>query len=189
MGLDMVMGLGLGMDMGMVMGLGLGMGMGMGMVMGLGMGMGMGMNRFQSWIMNKSMKLSKQVVSLELAKKLEDLGVNAPSLFKWTDDPLGKPYVVYAQSKDFSYHHPAFTASELMDLLPGEIKEDQYHHYLSVNKYKDTYSVQYVHYYYEEPINSLGIQEKGTSLPDALALLLIHIIEQGYYEPTGTRVL
>jgi len=63
------------------------------------------------------MKLEDQVVSLELARKLKALGVEQKSLFKWTDEISGKPYIVYSQDKNYSYHYSAFTVAELGEML------------------------------------------------------------------------
>lgn len=145
------------------------------------------------------MNLSQIVISLDNAKKLKELGVKMDSYAYWSHsdnrDDNGNYVgagngvsdwmlvddldVAELEPRDF----PAYNASELMELLPGEIKEDRYHHYLSVHKYKDIYLVQYEHYYYNEPINSLDIQKNDNSLHDALALLLIHLIENNYVDP------
>lgn len=70
------------------------------------------------------MKLEDQVVSLELARKLKELGVVQTSIFGWTSFNDG------TADLDFRYDGnlipptecAAFTASEILDLMPGRNK-------------------------------------------------------------------
>jgi hypothetical protein len=74
------------------------------------------------------MELSKQVVSLELAKKLKELGVTQRSLFYWSrygrDTIPEDDYDVYFQSVVFKIgtkeieYFSAFTVAELGEMLP-----------------------------------------------------------------------
>ena len=74
------------------------------------------------------MKLENQVVSLELAKKLKELGVKQESLFYWTE-LNGEPFLMIV--KDFEGESipedrkdkfiSAFTVSEIFPLLADEI--------------------------------------------------------------------
>src|ERR1700722_2987683 len=68
------------------------------------------------------MELSDQVITLETAKKLKELGIKQESLFYWYD------YFVNGWSAEYREIVPrcddllsAFTASELMDLIPARI--------------------------------------------------------------------
>lgn len=72
------------------------------------------------------MKLEQQVCSLELAKKLEELGVKQESFFYWhhcfaykTDDRIEqyKP----EQSNDWEFYS-AFTVAELGEMLPRKLE-------------------------------------------------------------------
>lgn len=68
------------------------------------------------------MKLENQVCSLELAKKLKELGVKQKSLFCWVyQDDIERYELVYMPG-----HHwvSAFTASELGDMLPKDISSE-----------------------------------------------------------------
>jgi len=82
------------------------------------------------------MELSQQVTSLELSKRLKELGVKQVSLFYWYDttseggvevepkynnDVLGYHIEKYPQ-----LYHSAFTVSELGEMLPKLIK-NKYH--------------------------------------------------------------
>ena len=64
------------------------------------------------------MKLENQVVSLELSKKLKELGVRQESLWWWEKNkshPMTDGYVVIVSLKDCS---SAFTVAELGEMLP-----------------------------------------------------------------------
>jgi hypothetical protein len=68
------------------------------------------------------MKLEKQVCSLELAKKLKELGVEQDSLFKWErscSNGLDGWNVIYSQAKEQVFS--AFTVVELLEMF----KENQ----------------------------------------------------------------
>lgn len=74
------------------------------------------------------MKLEDQVCSLELAKKMKELKIDKESLFYWVYqgdqfDVENKFWDIYEQG-DFSPEEefviPAYTASELADMLPME---------------------------------------------------------------------
>lgn len=65
------------------------------------------------------MKLEDQVVSLELAKKLKELGVRQESLFYWNDCWMGKPTLDRAiHSDNGKESYSAFTVAELGEMLP-----------------------------------------------------------------------
>ncbi len=84
----------------------------------------------QTTLTRKRMSLEEQVCSLDLAKRLKELGVKQESTFYWkhnTESPTGKfdervlthygqPYRVNS-----TYHVSAFTVAELGEMLPEEI--------------------------------------------------------------------
>ena len=129
------------------------------------------------------MKLEQQVVSLELAKKLKELGVSQQSLFWWewyitteikksTDIP---PKIVYLPNKPSTknkplrnaQHYPAYTVSELGEMLPTH-----FHTIRCVNLDEHHYECLYPHH-----------QQKGNphfkadTEADARAKMLIYLIE------------
>jgi len=75
------------------------------------------------------MKLENQVTSLELAKKLKELGVKQESLFYYrfaTDGHTNKTDLNYGEShkdNDYASCVSAYTAAELGELLPTEEKD------------------------------------------------------------------
>lgn len=73
------------------------------------------------------MNLEQQVCSLELAKKLKELGVKQESLFTWSREEPTVPYrLVYGvaqpwQTADEEHAYSAFTVAELGEMLPSSI--------------------------------------------------------------------
>jgi len=71
------------------------------------------------------MKLEQQVVSLELAKKLKELGVKQESYFYWnTDFPkvVDRTRIVTAPINFGNRYISAFTVAELGEMLPFAIE-------------------------------------------------------------------
>jgi len=69
------------------------------------------------------MKIEEQVCSLELAKKLKELGVAQESLFKWhskIDEKgnLSHTEIIYYPAKQMKQDYSAFTCAELGELIP-----------------------------------------------------------------------
>jgi hypothetical protein len=70
------------------------------------------------------MKLQNQVVSLELAKKLKELGFPQDSLFYWTKSLDGKNVlkewrIITGDEEINAYGSSAYTVAELGEMLPG----------------------------------------------------------------------
>ena len=72
------------------------------------------------------MKLEKQVCSLELAKKLKELGVKQESVWYWTQtfNPKRKPHPYQFEIQgcgraDTHHKYSAFTVAELGEMLPS----------------------------------------------------------------------
>lgn len=130
------------------------------------------------------MNLSQIVCSLDNAKRLKELGVNSPSLFYWIEVDGNWGFIRNSEGeeghewKPDDESVPAPNASELMEILPVSILRDGFVRFLHIRKYEDEYAASYDHY--DECVT---VCEESESLADALALLLIHLIEQGYYEP------
>lgn len=61
------------------------------------------------------MKLENQVVSLDLAKRLKELGVEQDSLWYWHAGERGSfiDHHIYAAANDMTEHYSAFTVAEL----------------------------------------------------------------------------
>ena len=123
------------------------------------------------------MKIEEQVVSLELATKLKSLRVKQDSLFYWgLNDafPCNNEIIFFVEElidnklKDGGYS--AFTASELLEMLPAEIEDRKIHLY----KDNDNWIIEYTDGWgageYIEPF-------EDNNLCNALAKMLIYLIE------------
>ncbi len=64
------------------------------------------------------MKLKNQVCSLELSKKLKELGVEQESLFYWVENYPGVWNIRYEREKVYHTFVSAFTVAELGERLP-----------------------------------------------------------------------
>jgi hypothetical protein len=80
------------------------------------------------------MELEKQVCSLELARKLKELGVKQESLFYWVGEEKDNLFLsqqtkfIYGSAPDLSeaeypFVYSAFTVVELGEMLPEKIVE------------------------------------------------------------------
>jgi hypothetical protein len=117
------------------------------------------------------MKLEDQVVSLELAKKLKELGVKQESLFWWLelyqgpDDKFNPRYFLnWGKHQDVEVQFSAFTVAELGEMLPA--------HYIDSMKLKEEWFVRYAeveHNYYHS--------EFASTEANARAKMLIYLIE------------
>lgn len=133
------------------------------------------------------MNLSDQVISLELAKKLHELGVKQDSIFYWLEgcDCWLLHYVNYnhyePDRKIFiennSPCYSAFTASELLNILPFKIEKENSSFMLF--KYDRTYKVEYIEWLCENEINEKLHKTEDTNLVKSLAKMLIHLLENG----------
>lgn len=86
------------------------------------------------------MQLEKQVVSLELAKKLKELGFKQESLFYWHSN-CGEDFLVSYKSvkreypNTFNHSISAYTVAELGEMLPissdipSKISENEWHYF------------------------------------------------------------
>ncbi len=113
------------------------------------------------------MKLEDQVCSLELAKKLKELGVGQVSSYKWYHMMNGEWYL---QKPEFqgaiSGHHgdySAFTVAELGEMFPKGIKSEK----LESGVFLVTHHELDTHHEYK----------KGKTEANARAKMLIYLIE------------
>lgn len=120
------------------------------------------------------MNLLDQVTSLELSKKLYELGVKQESFFHWYVSKRSK-YSFILESKTCNYVvdsqdtydiYSAFTASELWELLPAAIDRNP----IEILKtwFSDKHRIS---------IANGGIKIEDDNLCNALAKMLVHLIE------------
>lgn len=124
------------------------------------------------------MKLDDQVCSLELAKKLMDLGVKQKSLFVWEYySPIAYTvrYIPFATMPDIFNHvkwYSAFTVAELGKMLPPVIKIEGEPYELNFDCGLDPY--------YELVNGGSGykfVTDSDAGEADARAQMLIYLIE------------
>ena len=138
------------------------------------------------------MKLEDQVCSLELAKKLKELGVKQDGLFRWYRDSQEahghRPPIFYvSREEENSFDEcmaDAFTVVELVEMLPVEIeigeKKDQkrFHIYLAKEYGDFSDEVQYFVEYQERKTNyGLEVQRCADTEADTCAKMLIYLLE------------
>ena len=150
------------------------------------------------------MNLEQQCVSLELAMRLKELGVKQKSLFYWVKVEsenvymYGIKYIVdmFDEKDEFKEIYSAFTASELMEMLPAciDTKKDHPLNDFWLQIYKRTCKdIRYIARYVCSSIPGEEIDNPffqvispakahDESLCDCLAKMLIHLIENKYIE-------
>lgn len=148
------------------------------------------------------MKLEQQVCSLELAKRIKELGVKQESLWWWFDVPNMKknnkrifatdfePYISSARSSTHStnketqrtinqHTYSAFTVAEMGELLPNwhYLGKDGFGHYycgLNDEAVENDHIKIPKDFYYED----IGELQQEDKLPaNALAKMLIYLLE------------
>ena len=132
------------------------------------------------------MKLEEQVCSLELAKRLKELGIIQLSLFYWHwNTGIGKYELL--DECNFGDYFSAFTAAELFDILPASIdtkKNVPFNNYwlrIDKRRYKD---IQYIINYVcdtklAQDFSSFPAMKNihDESFANALAMTIIYLIE------------
>jgi hypothetical protein len=117
------------------------------------------------------MKLEDQVVSLDLAKRLKELGVEQKSLFWWVNGH-GKIELHDRRTDDGSVS--AFTVAELGEILPPFVKTER-DGYVNFRQRKTDNGLYLCSGYPgEELVIEFG---DGTNEADARAKMLIYLIE------------
>lgn len=128
------------------------------------------------------MKLEDQVTSLDLSIKFKKIGIKQESLFYYSfhtinslENSIEDYYLTFG--KGYGINCSAFTASELLEILPDTIEdpnEDDQRINLTIN-YHILFSIEYG---FHNKMNY--IQDKN--LCNALAKMLIHLIENKLME-------
>jgi hypothetical protein len=121
------------------------------------------------------MKLKQQVCSLELAKRLKELGVKQEGFFVWSghtatllrNDAWAERDVY--PSKEGLYY-AAFTVAELGEMLPHSLTLGSGTYFLTCEKNPDLWWLQY-------PGTKKVERQKAPGEADARALMLIHLLE------------
>lgn len=122
------------------------------------------------------MKLEDQVVSLDLAKKLKELGVKQESLFFWSS--IEGKGIFFSDKATWPSAYSAFTAAELGEILPIEIKGHPLVIRHQAFKEGVAWTINYVY-----PIGlTAWLYKYADTEADARAKMLIYLIEQKLIE-------
>lgn len=121
--------------------------------------------------------IENHVTSLELSKKLKELGVEQKSMFYYLKDSEGQyamNYTVWiggpaAMTEPIS----AFLASELGEMLPYQFKG----HWLWVQKAVPLHKGWVISYSEDASFTKQLHYEQGDTMPNAMAKMLIHLKE------------
>ena len=133
---------------------------------------------------------TKHVTSLEISKKLQELGVKQESLFFWNWQEqlvcsIDKQYQHTVEidqtsiDSDNDTEFSAYLTDELLEILPSAIEDEDETFRLTIEKTGENpypYKVAY-----RMNIETLGISYKN-ELSNALGKMLITLIEQGLYK-------
>lgn len=137
------------------------------------------------------MKLQDQVIRIEQAKGLQELGVTADSYFLYYEYKRNG-----ATHCEFNYapaltevtnEYPAFTASDLSGLLPNHIAGDELgsliiQHNITTKKHKQWYC------HYWGLTKNVVEHVYGFSMVDCMANMLIHLLENKLITPEQVNI-
>lgn len=121
------------------------------------------------------MKLDDQVCSLELAKRLKELGVKQNALFSW--NKYGTFFTQQMEPEDSPIS--AFTVSELGEMLPTE--DEQNYTVVTYRGPSGFWFCDLTNFKGESGLYPKVIREDTEA--DARAKMLIHLIEKGIVKP------
>lgn len=113
--------------------------------------------------------IDNHVTSLEISKRLKELGVKQESEYWWVDytDGYSQPaWNLNSNHIGYKAHISAFLTSELADLLPDFYRVGK--HIYSDNGF--------VCSHYDQEMQQV---QTGNTMPDAMGKMLIYLLEQG----------
>lgn len=133
------------------------------------------------------MKLEEQVTSLELSKKLKELGVKQESLYEWSREHGRKDFELHAYERigeeDETEFISAYTVAELKSFFPQIIGKDGVHYRLKI-----VYSINW-EFYYSHGINIVSfIASIKDTDADAFASFLLYLLENRFIDPTWSTL-
>ena len=124
--------------------------------------------------------MNKHVTSLELSKKLREVGFedrdNKFFYIKFSDGwevVFGDTYDEWKQSRDYVR---CYLATELLGVMPSVISVNKEFRYLHIEKQQGMYLVNY------EYFGNIVYQASDETLPNALAKMIIWLYENKYME-------
>lgn len=135
------------------------------------------------------MKLEDQVCSLELAKRLKELGVKQDSYWHWsTNSGLGLNEHLYSCNQLSQYgtegvtFASAFTVAELGNILPQLLPMEKHqHHYGRLTLWRVNDNWQLAYNLESKQCHEIDAWDK--SMANTFAKMLIRLIEKGIVKP------
>jgi hypothetical protein len=134
------------------------------------------------------MKLEQQVVSLELSKRLRELGVKQDSVCYWREFQLNGEFdnqILWDVDTELSYRSTisnvlqsvaAFTVAELGEMLPNEVEINETSYWLGIHRgLRDVWIIGYR----ENGTNGLSFPNEAETEADARAKMLVYLLERG----------
>jgi len=133
------------------------------------------------------MKLENQVVSLELAQKMKELGFEQDSLFYWKEQMTGSDVaIIQAENPaddDYKNFYSAYTVAELGEMLPSTVYTRTYlskNHptneenkdYIEEMKQNNWYAIHYE--------DNMDLLQGYKTEADARATILIYLKEKKF---------
>lgn len=127
------------------------------------------------------MTLEQQVTSLEIAKRLKELGVKQESLFVWMQPYEDRDWEIYYDYKSSSdIYYSAFTVAELGEMLPDYILrgkgENNSFFQFDFDKGGRKYDVRYAHWIEDNQLET-DFEVRGSTEADARGKMLIYLLE------------
>lgn len=116
------------------------------------------------------MKLEQQVTSLELSKRLKELGVRSPSLFAWDKEGTIQNGSFHPEPEDKNKYEnrvAAYIVAELLDIAPAGT---------SILKRTDLETKKIPMYFAETP-DHYRYQDSAPTASEALGLMLEYLIK------------
>ena len=118
---------------------------------------------------------SKQVLSIEQMKHLQELGLDtADAIINGTDEIEEEPCLFVSQP-NMKHEYPAYTLQDILDKLPKRIETEDYEFELYIYYHENGVSV----FYDDGDITQLAFFSKPTLLESAYEMLC-WCIENGY---------
>ncbi len=120
------------------------------------------------------MELEKQVVSLELARRLKELGVRQQSVFYWDEGNGVEDRLEYSPGTPLLELVSAFTVAELGEMLPGEIEQaEQSYWFTSERMLDNSWGVGFR----MNGTRDISFVQDATTEADARAKMLVYLLE------------
>ena len=132
---------------------------------------------------SKTMKLEQQVSSLELSKRLKELGVKQESYFSWHRGNSVKMFLVESTIVGDEENYPAFTVAELGEMLPKRAEIETFKSYV----YGSGFSKWRAVLTFKDGEEMRMPMDMSDTEADARAKMLIYLLEQGILNPTQTE--